>query len=62
VVVVAAREEGLAREHLCEYAANGPHIDCTGIFLESEHHLRSAVPAGGDVFCEWMDENKDEGI
>jgi len=50
VVVVAAREEGLAGEHLCEYTTNGPHINCTGIFLEGEHDLGSAVPAGGDVF------------
>jgi len=52
VVIIAAGEEGFSGEHLCKYAANGPHIDCAGIFLESEHDFRSAVPAGGDVFCE----------
>lgn len=51
MVVIAAGEEGLSGKHLCKYAAYGPHIDCAGIFFESEHDFRSAVPAGGDVFC-----------
>ena len=57
MVVIATGEEWLAGEHLCEHAADGPHIDCTGIFLEGEHDFWSAVPTGGDVF--WESENKD---
>ncbi len=57
MVVIATGEERLAGEHLCEYTSDGPHIDCTGIFFESEHDFGSAVPAGGDIF--WESERKD---
>jgi hypothetical protein len=50
VVVVAAGEEGLSAEHLCEDTADAPHVDGAGVLFECEHDLGGAVPAGCDVF------------
>ncbi len=50
MVIVAAWEEGLSTEHLCEHIADGPHINGTGIFLEGEYDLQGMVPLSGNIF------------
>ena len=50
MVVVPAREERLAREHLGQDASNGPDVDGLCILLEGKHYLWRTVPSSGDVF------------
>ncbi len=51
MMIIPAREEGFSREHLCEDAADGPHVDGTRVLLECQHDLGSAVPSCGNIFC-----------
>ena len=50
VVVILAREERLAVEHLSQDATNTPHVDSLGVLLECEHDLGCTVPACGYIF------------
>ena len=43
------REERLAGGHLGEDAANGPHVDTSGVLATTEQNLRRAVPEGDDL-------------
>lgn len=49
LMIVAAREERAAGEHLGQDASDGPHIDRLGVLLEGEHDLGRAIPPGSDV-------------
>jgi hypothetical protein len=49
-LTVFAGEQGLAAEHLSENATHTPHVNRFGIFLESQHNFRSAIPSCCDVF------------
>ena len=50
MVVVPAREEWLAREHLGQDAPNRPDVDSFCVLLEGKHDLWRTVPSGGDIF------------
>jgi hypothetical protein len=43
------REERLARAHLSEDAANGPHVDAGGVLPTSQQNLWRAVPQCDDL-------------
>jgi hypothetical protein len=45
------REEGLAGGHLGEDAADGPHVDTSGVLATAEKDLRCAVPQSDDFVC-----------
>lgn len=47
---IAPWEEGFPAEHLCKHATDAPHVDCTGVFFECQHHFGRTVPSCGDVF------------
>lgn len=47
---VLAGEQGLPAQHLGQYAANAPHVNSLGIFLEGQHDLRRTIPASRHVF------------
>jgi hypothetical protein len=42
-------EERLAGSHLGEDAANGPHVDTSGVLATTKQNLRRAVPEGDDL-------------
>jgi hypothetical protein len=46
-----AGEEGLAGGHLGEDAADGPHVDTSGVLTTTEENLRCAVPESDDFMC-----------
>ncbi len=49
-LTILSREQGFATQHLSQDTANRPHINSFGVFLESQHNLRSSVPTSCDVF------------
>ena len=46
-----AGEERLAGGHLGEDAADGPHVDTSGVLATTEKDLRCAVPESDDFVC-----------
>jgi len=44
-------EERLAGRHLGEDAADGPHVDTSGVLTTTEKDLRCAVPESDDFVC-----------
>lgn len=50
MVVVPAREQGLAGEHLGKDASDRPDVDGLCVLLEGKHDFRRTIPSGGDVF------------
>lgn len=48
-MVVAARKQRSAGQHLGKNAPHRPHIDGRGVLLEREHDLRSPIPPGSYV-------------
>jgi hypothetical protein len=44
-----AREQGLARAHLGEDAADGPHVDACRVLATAEQDFGRAIPQGDDL-------------